>query len=82
MHARPRMVVAAYAARRHRGNLLDLFEPGYSPALAPNYLDNSAFPADWFGRTEGCSRNCKQCGYCREVLEQVLTDAEQAARPV
>jgi collagenase-like PrtC family protease len=75
MHSRPRMVVAAYAARRHRGNLLDLFEPGFSPALAPNYLDNEAFPADWFEKTEGCARNCAECGYCREVLEKVLVRA-------
>lgn len=71
MHARPRMVVDAYARGVYRGNLLDLLEPGLGLALAPHLLDNQRFPADWFERTSRCDRRCHTCNYCAEVLEQV-----------
>lgn len=72
MHARPRLVMHAYARRRHPGNLLDLLEPGFSHAFAPWVVDNSRFPADWFERTTTCTRNCPACTYCRQVLDQIL----------
>ena len=71
-HANPRMVVHAYANRRFAGNLLDLFEPGHGPAIAPYVIDNTRFPDDWFERTTQCGHRCESCDYCRGVLEQVL----------
>ena len=44
MHSRPRAVVEAYIEEKYYGNLLDLFEPGFSPAFAPYVLDNPEFP--------------------------------------
>jgi hypothetical protein len=75
-HARPTAVIRAYVERRWRGNLLDLFEPGYGPAFAPYVLDNSRFPADWFATTSSCDRRCHTCDYCARVLEQILLKAE------
>lgn len=72
MHANPRMVVHAYANRRHAGNLLDLFEPGFGPALAPYVIDNTRFPEDWFEKVTQCRKLCDQCDYCAKVLEKVL----------
>jgi hypothetical protein len=72
MHQRPRLVLEAYTGRRYRGNLLDLFEPGYAPAFAPHIIDNERFPADWFERTAHCDNRCEQCDYCASVLDQVL----------
>lgn len=80
MHANPRMVIDAYASRRHRGNLLDLLEPGFAPAFAPEILDNDRFPADWFERTSTCDRRCHACGYCSDVLQQILVNAETVAQ--
>ncbi|NLS79312.1 MAG: hypothetical protein GXY76_18845 [Chloroflexi bacterium] len=76
MHQRPRMVLEAYTKRRYHGNLLDLMEPGYSPALAPRIMNNDAFPEEWFERTSRCDRRCYRCDYCARVLEQVLTAPE------
>lgn len=76
MHARPRMVVRAYVEGRFRGNLLDLFEPGFAPAFAPYIMDNERFPEDWFARTSTCDRRCHRCDYCAEVLQTVLTRME------
>jgi len=76
MHARPRAVVHAYATGRHRGNLLDLLEPGFAPAFAPHVLENARFPDDWFARTSTCLHRCEQCGYCAEVLRRVLVRAD------
>jgi collagenase-like PrtC family protease len=72
MHARPQLVVEAYAKRAYRGNLLDLFEPSHGPALAPWVIDNTRFPDDWFERTSGCDRQCDRCDYCSRILAHVL----------
>ncbi len=79
MHDRPRMVLHAYCEGQHRGNLLDLFEPGYSPALAPHVIANDRFPEDWFPRTATCGRRCETCDYCAEVLEKVLVRADASS---
>lgn len=65
------MVIAAYERGSYGGNLLDLFEPGFSPAFHPRYIENSRFPEDWFDHTSACSRECTGCGYCEKVFEQV-----------
>jgi len=76
MHACPDGVLNAYARRQWRGNLLDLFEPGYGPAFAPNIIDNQTFPEDWFATTSTCDRQCHRCGYCQRVLGMVLKQGE------
>ncbi|MFO7946525.1 MAG: hypothetical protein R6V19_06915 [Armatimonadota bacterium] len=72
MHARPRLVIDAYSRGRFRGNLLDLCEPGFGPLFAPQIIDNSRFPDDWFQKTSTCDRQCHKCSYCAQVLEEVL----------
>lgn len=76
-HARPRMVIDAYARGRHRGNLLDLLEPSHAHLLAPCIIDNQRFPPDWFDRCSDCTRRCRTCNYCADVLEQVLVRTGQ-----
>ena len=71
-HANPDMVISAYERGAFEGNLLDLFEPGFSPAFFPNFIDNAAFPSDWFERTSACARECAGCGYCENTLRQVM----------
>ena len=70
-HANPDMVIAAYERGSFDGNLLDLFEPGFSPAFFPLFLDNAAFPPDWFARTATCARECTGCGYCERLFSRV-----------
>ena len=74
MHQLPLMVIDAYAKGKFYGNLLDLFEPGFGPALAPYILDNRKFPSDWFEKTTSCKKNCHECTYCQGVLEQLLLE--------
>jgi collagenase-like PrtC family protease len=71
-HASPRLVIDAYASGRFNGNLLELMEPGLAPAFSPQFIDNAAFPSDWFARTSTCSQTCDQCETCGQVLEKVL----------
>ena len=71
-HSHPRMVIGAYAAGDFHGNLLDLFEPCFSPIFAPFMIDNERFPADWFETAGSCAANCQHCGRCDAVLSQVL----------
>jgi hypothetical protein len=76
MHQRPRLVLEAYTSRRYRGNLLNLFEPGFSPLFAPQIIDSERFPADWFERTSRCAGRCHRCNYCAQVLERSLVSPE------
>lgn len=76
MHQLPGMVIDAYVRRRFYGNTLDLFEPGFGKALAPYIVDNSAFPDDWFTKVTACDKLCHSCGYCKDVLRQVLLNTE------
>jgi collagenase-like PrtC family protease len=73
MHRQPRLVLEAYSSRRFRGNLLDLFEPGYGRIVAPRIIANERFPSGWFAQTSGCDRRCDRCDYCAGVLQQALT---------
>ena len=72
-HMRPRLVVDAYVSRSWKGNLLELFEPGFAPAFSKVgvALDNTLFPADWALKSGSCRRECTGCGYCEKVLEQI-----------
>lgn len=70
-HANPDMVISAYERGAFEGNLLDLFEPGFSPAFFPSFVDNAAFPPEWFDRTSACARECTECGYCDRTMLQV-----------
>lgn len=72
MHSLPGMVIDAYVRRSFFGNTLDLFEPGFSKAIAPYVINNDAFPKDWFTRTSECDKMCHRCGYCKKVFDQVL----------
>ena len=70
-HANPDMVIGAYERGRFEGNLLDLFEPGFSPAFSPHFIDNTAFPPEWFEKVSGSMRECMECGYCEKIWQQV-----------
>lgn len=71
-HQLPAMVIGAYARRQYFGNLLDLFEPGFSPAFAPYTIDSSKIPADFWNVTTECDKDCIHCDYCKNVLENSL----------
>lgn len=71
-HSHPRMVLDAYISGRFHGNLLELLEPGFASQFFPRYIDNAAFPENWFEKTGDCLMGCTQCGYCEQVLASVL----------
>lgn len=71
-HHYPRMVIGAYANGRYDGDLLHLTEPDYSAAFGNQILDNTLFPADWHEHAGLCAGDCRQCGYCDEVLKNAL----------
>ncbi len=71
-HTHPRMVIDAYASGQYRGDLLNLMEPCFAPAMTPRYIDNTAFPADWAECMACCEGDCDACGYCNDVLDMTL----------
>jgi len=80
MHSRPRAVLEAYTSGHWRGNLLDLMEPAFSNEFAPYIIDNQRFPENWFEKTSRCGRECGQCDYCRQVLDDVLVNVDEWSR--
>jgi len=75
-HSHPRMVIGAYVNRSFSGNLLNLLEPGHATAFLPYIIDNRKFPPSWRTTATDCAANCKHCGKCAEVLQQVLVKTE------
>lgn len=69
-HQLPGMVIGAYVRGKYAGNLLDLFEPSFSPAFAPFVLDSSKIPADFWEHTTACNKDCEKCNYCKSVLKE------------
>ena len=76
MHARPQMVIDAYVRGSFWGNLVDLCEPGFGPALSPYIIDNKALPEDFFEVTSHCHKTCHTCHYCRDALDKALLRCE------
>jgi len=68
-HQLPGMVIGAYARGWYAGNLLDLFEPSFSPAFAPFVIDSTKIPADFWEHTTSCNKDCEKCNYCKNVLK-------------
>lgn len=73
-HSMPRLVVDAYVSHSFNGNVADLLEPGYTPALNKHRvmgLDNASFPSDWAETVGSCDRECSECGYCEKVFDHI-----------
>ena len=73
----PLAVVTAYFTGRWNGNLLDLTEPAHSELLLPGILASRRFPPDYAQKRLNCSRNCRSCGYCRQVQEQATVQLDK-----
>ena len=76
MHALPGVVLQAYCSGSYYGNLLDLCEPGFGPIFAPEIIENSLFPDDWFMKTSSCNIQCYNCDYCKNIFKRVLVTTE------
>lgn len=64
------MILRAYAAGRHPGNILDLTEPCHSASFQPEILANDKFPGDFWER-----RILPGAGeYCSGVQEQITVN--------
>lgn len=68
-------VAGAYFAGGYRGNLLWLLDTlsGLSGRL---WVENAALPADFFERTDGCSRRCDVCGVCGGLADALVRRRE------
>ena len=69
----PFEIVEAYLNGSYDGDLLRLIDPYHGFFFRPNRIDNKSFPADWItsGIAGICATNCKHCGKCEQILEQV-----------
>jgi hypothetical protein len=70
----PVAVLDAYINRSYSGNILDLLEPDFAETFYPALLENSRFPAGFAETVLHCAKECDNCGYCRNVFEQIKID--------
>lgn len=78
MHSHPGMVIDAYSRQSYHGNILDLCEPGFGPALSPWIIDNKSLPDDFFKKTSTCDHMCHKCTYCKRALGKALIRIEMS----
>ena len=60
----------AYRDHSYTGNLLDLLNSPFTRVV--DYIDNKALDRyDFFRKVSSCDDDCRQCGFCRQLLAKV-----------
>jgi len=62
--------ISAYLARKHEGNLLDLFDAVHWMA-DHLYVENSALSFDFANMLSMCDGQCTTCGFCEELFQSI-----------
>ena len=65
----PINTVRAYISGKYNGAVTDLLEPNHSGLFYPDIIENSKIPDDFAKRVMNCNKNCMDCGYCKQVME-------------
>jgi collagenase-like PrtC family protease len=60
-------VLNAYASRHFAGNLLELMD-AMEPTAQWLHVSNEDLPQEFFQRLSSCSRDCRRCTYCEDLL--------------
>ena len=76
VHAHPEKVLESYVNESHSGSILDLCEPDHSGLLYPYLIENRKLPEDFNQRQLNCDKNCEQCGYCSNALDNALVNLD------
>lgn len=76
-HCNPRLVLEAYTSRHFTGNFFDLSEPGHGIFFRGKILDNAKIPPDYWLKKSKCKENCKECGFCKNIMEQALLNCPE-----
>lgn len=69
-HSHVRLVLAAYCSGSFDGNVLDLTEPCFSQAFAPQILDNRLL--DGVELPGACGYHCEACRKCDAIIERAV----------
>ena len=66
----PQKIVESYCSNSYSGNIFDLLEPNHSGIFVPTIIENKKIPDDFAQKTLNCNKNCRSCGYCKEIQQQ------------
>jgi len=70
-------IVEAYLAGSFAGNLPWLLDT--QEVLSGRlWLENRDLPEDFFAHTNGCSRQCRECGYCSTLAARLVVERDMA----
>ena len=70
----PIKVINAYVSGKFFGGINEILEPNHSSVIAPKFLDNSKFPKDFAEVVGNCRKDCRNCSYCTDIYEKILTN--------
>jgi hypothetical protein len=76
VNAHPEKVLESYISKEHSGSILALCEPDHSGLLYPYLIENRRLPADLIERQLDCDKDCEECDYCSNALDNALVDLE------
>ena len=75
---RPEQIVRAYMDGTYHGNLLELLEPSHAGAFYPVIVDNGKLPKDYCKFVSECSKDCENCTYCPDALENACVNLDSS----
>lgn len=79
MNSNPRRIISAYCKGSFSGAVTDLLEPNHSGLFYPQIIENKKIPQNFAETVINCSKNCQECGFCKNVQKAatvVLEDIE------
>jgi hypothetical protein len=65
----PIKTLRAYINGKYFGAITDILEPNHSSIFYPDIIENSKFPNNFATTVMTCNKNCDQCNFCKQCLE-------------
>ena len=72
----PLKIISAYCDGSYSGNLPEILEPNHAGLFYPKVIENKKIPDSFAETVLNCSKNCEDCGYCREVQKNATVILE------
>lgn len=76
MNNNPARVISAYCRGSFSGAVTDLLEPNHSGLFYPEVIENKKIPKDFTETVLNCNKDCENCNYCKNTLNDALVSLE------
>lgn len=76
MNSDPKKIISAYCKGSFSGAITDLLEPNHSGLFYPYIIENKKIPKDFAETVLNCNKDCENCNYCKNTLNDALVNLE------